>query len=304
MIAFLAILSTQTGSWPDLFDVTKSEFSIFKMHDLGGRTMDCLKIVSSSNGSKLYGVYHALNGDAFELWLAESADAKRWRPIRKLDDHAHQGTIAISKQGKVLVAWEKDVPGKGNHIHIAYFPSEKRLEKGTASKSKDIDRSFSPSAEGTPSFESIVWSTRLPKVVMGFHYWRNSDVDRQAVGRLDEKWTWACVKRPEYDTAIEGFGVTGNIGDRDSFELGGNPYTLVEGMMTKGDWSTWSLYLIDEKTRSCTPIRVKTYKGSLSFANPNVTIVKNRAYVTLFMPSQGNDPTESGELVYAVKLPR
>ncbi len=301
MIGMLFLASLARQNAVDLFDVTKSEWSVFKLHDTAGHSMDCLKMIPSSNGKKFYGIYHALSGEIFQLWLADSVDGKIWKPLRMLDEHGHQGTMAISPEGRVLLAWEKDIPGKGNHIHVALYESESQMELAGTPKNKDIDRMFSPSAEGTPSFESIAWKNPWPTFVMGFHYWRNSDVDRQAVGRMDERWNWSAVKRPEFDKLIEAYGVKGNIGDRDTYFLG-RSYTVLEGMKKKGDWGTWGIYLFDSVAKTCTPIMVRTPLGSHSFANPSVTIVKNRAYISLFLPEQGNNPAEAGELLYSVRL--
>jgi hypothetical protein len=299
MIAATILAVIQLQNPNEWFDVTSSKFAIFNLKDSTGRKMDCLKLVQSSNKKKFYGVYHALQDDVFHLWLAESYDAKSWKPIRELGTHSHQGTMSISKQGQVIVAWEKDAPGKGNHLHLAFFQSERDLEQGKVTKEKDLERTYSPSAEGTPSFDKVNWTKGLPEIILGFHYWRNSDVDRQAVGILDSKWNWTCQRRPAYDEFVEGFGVKGNIGDRDVFQVK-DQYTVVEGMTTKGDWSSWGLYLINNTRDSCAPVQIRTPKGSRSFANPNVTVIGDMLFVTMFLPSQGNDPSESGELIYAI----
>lgn len=301
MISAFLFLAARPDPVMNWFDVTRSAFAIYNIKDTARRGMDCLKVVGSSDGRKFYGVYHSMQDDVFHLWLAESSDAKIWKPVRKLDIHAHQGTIYISPQGKVVLAWEKDIPGKGNHIHVACFRSEADMELDNPIEEKDIDRSFSPSAEGTPSFDEVDWRSKLPKITLGFHYWRNSDVDRQAVGKLDANWNWTCEKRPAFDEFVEKFGVRGNIGDRDAFTFK-DDYTILEGMQTKDDWASWRVYLVNRSKNLCELIDVKTPKGSKSFANPNITIVKDKAFITFFMPSQGNDPSEAGELLYAVDL--
>lgn len=44
---------------------------------------------------------------------------------------------------------------------------------------------------------------------------------------------------------------------------------------------------------------------SMSFANPNIRRDKNnRFFLSFFLPFEGNDPNESGNLIYYIDVPK
>src|SRR5205814_1516095 len=74
---------------------------------------------------------------------------------------------------------------------------------------------LSPTAEGTPSIVSADDS----RIVLGFHYYREEIVDREAEGVLTDFTTWRAAPAPALDAEFAPFGIAGNIGDRDPFTV-------------------------------------------------------------------------------------
>ncbi|HZX04078.1 hypothetical protein, partial [Kribbella sp.] len=109
--------------------------------------------------------------------------------------------------------------------------------------------------------------------------------------------------QPNFDNALLYWGVGGNIGDRDNTTYGGYQFGLIEGQYTKGDFGSWRTFLYDYQTGNADKTAITTDGGSTAFANPTITNLKTpdgrpAIVVTLFIPSQGAAPGESGELIY------
>jgi len=99
----------------------------------------------------------------------------------------------------------------------------------------------------------------------------------------------------------------GNIGSRAQFEWHGKTYNLIEAAGCFDCWDTWRIMLADEFMNPIVILPFETPLGSSSFANPNI-IFSNRNgkpefIVSMFMPLEGNDLKEFGNLVYSVDLP-
>ncbi|MBX3119206.1 MAG: hypothetical protein KF784_09085 [Fimbriimonadaceae bacterium] len=287
-----------------LSDVTKADGYRYAAKDDKGAGLDCLKV--EQVGPKSYiGVHHSLKDGVFELRLVESSDLLNWKHVVTLDSHAHQGTIY--RYGKRwILAWEKDGP-EGNWIHVAGYDSLDRLQSAQPAKTFDIPRTLSPAAEGTPNIRpqsrDLPWEETLLEI--GFHYYRNRDVDRQASGTLAGFKDWQCKPFAVWNEALEST-YRGNIGDRDQFAYGGRRVTILEGQLRKHDWASWRILLLKE-SGEWQQLAIKSHKGSTSFANPSVTSLtlpngKPGMAVSYFVPSQGSAEGESGELVFYREL--
>ena len=269
-----------------------------------GVGLDCLKVLQAGKAAYL-GVHHALVNGVFELRLVESSDLLRWKHVRILESHAHQGTL-YSSDGKWLVAWEKDGPN-GNWIRIQGFDSAGDLRAGNAKITVNLPREHSKFAEGTPSILHAKldgpWSES--EIAIRFHYWREGDVDRQAEGVLKGFKAWKSIKRTKVNSELEP-KYQGNIGDRDHLTIGGSRVELLEAQKTKNDWASWRV-LIGSDSKNYRELAIRTDKGATSFANPSVTRLvlpngKNGVFVSYFLPSQGNHPGESGQLIFYREL--
>ena len=137
---------------------------------------------------------------------------------------------------------------------------------------------------------------------------RNCDVDRQARGSLENFSSWSAHVDGGLNAALEDFHPGGNIGDRDFIKVAGGSYNIHEVQFTKGAFGSWRVYLFDWLTGVASPLAITTHRGSTAFANPTFTSLISPAgrpalLVTLFIPSQGAAPGESGELIYYRELP-
>jgi len=294
--------------------VTSATAHRYLTRDDLGNSMDTLKIIPGAAGGYL-GVYHTLVGGVFMVKLATSRDLVMWTHAAELDAHGSQPTIAPLPGGGFVVAYEKDAgctgtgPG-GNCLRFQHYASLAALLAGTADRVFQAPRTLSKCAEGTPN----VYAARLAPTIeqssidVGFHYFRDCDVDRQARGTLSDFSSWSARPDGELNTALEAFGPLGNIGDRDVIASDGGVFNVHEVQFTKGDFGSWRAYLYDWLTRQAVPLRIRTHRGSVAFANPTVTALaapsgRLAVVVTLFIPSEGAAPGEGGELVYYRELP-
>lgn len=276
----------------------------FNARDTAGNKLDCLKIEQVERG-KYLGVHHLTKSGRFQLHLVESDDLKTWKHVRIIAFDAHQGTLARAGS-RWLLAWEQ-TQDKTNHIRVQGYASTKNLLTGVSEKTFDIDRTLSDGAEGTPSIESIAFNRSWDKSVvkLGFHYYRDQDVDRQASGVLTGFKEWTATPLAAINKALEPL-YRGNMGDRDTAHFGPYAITLLEAQETKDDWSSWRL-LYRVGMGVFHRLEVKTPGNSTSFANPSITSInlpdgRAGAVVTMFLPQQGNSKDEAGELVFAFPI--
>src|SRR5439155_13699222 len=138
-------------------------------------------------------------------------------------------------------------------------------------------------------------------VDVGFHFYRDCQLDRQARGTTD--WhSWTASARPRLDAALEARGVMGGIGDRDVIRFRGFDVTLIEGQFVNEDPRTWRVFLYDDQTEEAEPLAFRTAAGSIAFSNPTIAAIEiegQRAIlVTLFIAGEGARGEEAGELIY------
>jgi hypothetical protein len=91
--------------------------------------------------------------------------------------------------------------------------------------------------------------------------------------------------------------------DRDQAVFRGFSYGLIEGQFTKGDFGSWRTFVYDYQTGNADQTSIHTDGGSTAFANPTITALRApngqpAILTTLFIPSEGAAPGESGELIY------
>ena len=289
-----------------LQDVTAADGYRYGTKDDAGNTMDTLKIIEAAPRDYL-GVYHTLTSSGFVVKLAISTDLLTWQFKTDLGPGS-QPTLARLSDGGYLLAYETN----SNNLHFAYYPTLSALVGGAATKHRDVARTLSACAEGTPNIYSATLSPDIDHSVIdvGYHYFRNCDVDRQARGTLTNFSTWAAAPEAHLNTLFESLtpSIGGNVGDRDDLAFGGKPFNIHEAQYAKGDWASWRNYLYDFELDRIVPLSIKTHKGSSAFGNPAYTIVTSpdgRAalVVTYFLFSEGAVVGEGGELVFYRILP-
>jgi hypothetical protein len=292
----------------------------YGVHDLDGRTMDTVKIIPNPAGGYL-AVYHYLSvGDnSFHVRVATSSDLLKWRASpNELGAHESQPTIAYLSDGGFLVAVEADTNGSPTPrvwVRFKHYASLDALLAGSADRTFDAPHTLVPrdsGAEGTPNIYSVSLAPDLANstVDVGFHYYMNADVDRQARGTLTNLgsaspgWTTRVESKLNRDLLASG-DVHGNVGDRDHMMWFGRSYNLHEVQLTKHDFGSWRVNLYDWSSGTATRLAVKTRLRSTSFANPTFTNLRsprpggrNAVVVTLFLPSEGAKSGEGGELIY------
>ena len=304
-------LQAQSVSFDDLREIIQNVSGAtarrFATTDNLGNVMDTVKIINDPSGGYL-AVYHSLNSsNEFVLRLATSTNLLNWTYQQTMGTRQHQPDLQALPDGGFVLANEADTPGQGNYIMVRYYSSRADLLSNAAAKTYNVTRTLSACAEGTPSIYSVSLNPDIDNstIVLGHHYYRNCDVDRQAQGTLTNFDSWTTAVQTDLNTSIEAFGLGGNIGDRDRITAQGTTYTLLEGQSVKNDFGTWSNYLWNEST--ATKLSINTPGGSGSFANPTITRVKSPApseggqdaiVVTQFVPSENSAPGESGSLIY------
>jgi hypothetical protein len=289
-----------------LEQVTNADGYRYGIRDHRGRSMDTLKIVR--RGAKGYlGVYHTLSRGRFGVHIATSRDLVAWRHRAMLATSASQPTVARRPGRGYLVAYEKDSGCRGGNNCLAFrrYHSAARLLSGTQhGRERRIHRTFSKCAEGTPNFFQVT----ARSFDLGFHYFQDCRVDRQARGTYNlRSGTWRPRRLPSIDGALLDAGADpgGNIGDRDRtfYRPAGADRGIYEAMIgpRSTGFAVWRCFV--EEGGVISQLRVRTHGGSTACANPTVTsarIPDGRAglIATYFIPVEGAARNEAGTLVF------
>jgi hypothetical protein len=273
----------------------------FDSKDNRGVNMDGLSIIKAGEEYTYLAVYHALaTGSQFKLYLAGSNDLIVWTYLAELGDRSHQGDIKKWGNGYV-VANEQDPVSGSNTIRVRYYTSYTQLLANNHSNSIVLPRNFSNSAEGTPDIRTIAGtSPDSSHIFIGFHYYNRNIQDQIAFGILKNFTSWRAWKDELSNYNIQQMGFNGNFGDRCSFSHNGD-YILQEAQLKSNDWSSWRILL--GNGAFYTVLSPVTPKGSVSFANPSITDIGSGNFiVSSFMPTEGNQSGERGELIYKVNF--
>lgn len=293
-----------------LESVTASDTCVYRLRDASGRGMDCLKVfqpVGDKYAGVYYGVYHVREKDVFRVRLARSTDLTSWEVVTLLDRHGSQPTVWPCENGGYVLAYEKDGPNSC-WIRLRYYADLSQLCAATHASEFDIKRTLAQTAEGTPSFDRVELGSdgiEDSQIHLRFHYFKNVDVDQLAVGTLKNFKSWKAAPLEEANAALRRQGWRGNLGDRDLLSWRDTTYFLQEIQRKRGDWSSWRIALCNRDSMPIRVLSMRTHARSNAFANPNVTWVSDsskqrKLVVTLFLPSEGNAPSEAGTLLYVV----
>jgi hypothetical protein len=274
--------------------------------DSAGNGMDTAKIIEDPAGGYL-AVYHSLRQGAFSVLLATSDDLISWTRRAQLARNASQPYITALPDRSYLVAWEAHSRGY-NWLSFRRYADRTGLLAASPAQVFNVPHTQVPErlwAEGTPNVYAAWLNQDGERSVIdvGFHYFRDGLVDRQARGTLVDFSRWSTRREPDLDAALLAHGVHGNIGDRDALVFGGERFTLIEGQLARSDFSSWRTFLYPHRTGQATPLAPRTPGGSAAFANPAVTALtgpdgRPTLVVSVFLPSEGAAPGEAGQLIY------
>jgi hypothetical protein len=308
------------GASPELVgllqDVEGADRSQYQTRDHAGRGMDTAKVIADGPGSYL-AVYHTLFPDGFHVRLATSTDLLEWTYVTTLEERASQPTIAALSGGGFLVAYEKNgsgttCRGSGSCLAFEHYPNRDALLDNRPGRTVTVNRTLSPCNEGTPNIYAATLDPDIGHSIInvGFHYFRNCDVDRQAIGTLTNFSSWKVQADTNLNNRFANLGtINGNVGDRDAFFYKGRSYSLVEAQSTKNQFGTWRPYLFDRAANTLTALALTTHAGSTAFGNPTYTELPlpgglGRGFVaTQFIFSEGAKGEEAGALFYYRRFP-
>lgn len=286
----------------DNLNSVRSSKAVFDLKDNQQSGMDVLKIVEANESAfKYLGVYHSqVSSNHFVLKLAGSNNLKTWTYIADIGDRSHQGDIKKWGDGYIVANEEDPVVGS-NNIRVRFFSCYENLIINSASNDISLPQIFSTLAEGTPDIRTVIGDVpESSHIVIGFHFYDNGVHDQNAVGILKDFTNWRAWKDEVSNYNIQLMGYSGNIGGRSGFSYDGD-YVLQEAQITSNDWSSWRLLLGDGAFYYT--LSPETAKGSSSFANPGITSIgEDKFVVTSFLPTEGNQSGERGDLLYIVDL--
>ena len=174
-----------------LESVPNSEAYVYQLRDDQQKTMDCLKVFQRAEGQHI-GVSHSLQNGVFGIRLSCSDDLLNWTYVNTLDIHASQANIWPTENGAYLLAYEKDAPNPC-WIRLRFYADFDSFCEVDFAAEYDIQQSLGPTAEGKPSFDSVkLASNQLSQseIDLRFHYYKDAEVDRLAIGRLVGSRLW------------------------------------------------------------------------------------------------------------------
>lgn len=296
-----------------LESVPEAEMSVYRLKDNLGRRMDCLEVFQPAAHAEpgvYYGVYHSPEAGVFVTHLARSTDLRTWTHLSPLDTHASQPTVHPCDGGSFLVAYEHDEPNSV-WIRMRWYRNLDEFLVGRHHRQYDIARTLAPTAEGTPSIESVTGLDRgidSAEIRTRFHYYKDGQVDQLAEGILTDFRSWKAIPAAAINARLIADGWLGNLGDRTRFTWHDNPFYLQEIQRQRGDWSSWRVCLCDATGMPIRPLAITTHAGATAFSNPSAAWVldihrRRRLVVTFFLPTEGNPPSEVGTLLFVIAPP-
>lgn len=281
----------------------------YNVVDSAGNKMDTAKIIADPAGGYM-AISHTYTGAYFEVHLATSTDLLNWTFKQSYGSHTHQPYLAATSNGGFVLANETD-NGLYNWIQVRYYNNRDDLLANNPARTFVVPHTQVPVwqwAEGTPNIYSVTLNPDIDHstIDIGFHYFKDGNVDRQARGTLTDFTTWSSQKETEIDDALLAFGMKGNIGDRDNIHFLGKSINIHDGQFIAGDFDSWRAFLWDGSTKTAIQLNIRTHKGSQTFANPTFTLLPapgggQAIVVTHFIPSENSAPGEAGELIYYKK---
>ena len=281
-----------------------------------GRTLDGLDVALSPDPSfgRYLGVYHSFLGGEFVAQVATSDNLVDWTHRADLAPDGGQPSIAVDPAGGIVVADEQDTPDpqwvSTSGVRVRHYASVANLVAGVWDAEKLLlPRLLAPTNEGTPQVSIKRWGAGPfdSELRITFHYLRDIDVDRQAIGTLTNFTSWGATPDATTNTLLEGFAIRGAIGDRSDITYGGRAFGIVEGQLVKNDHRTWRMFLVDRTRGQARMVAAKLPAGGYSLGNPAVTILPGPAGTPVLFEStfafSDAAPHEAGSAIALTSLP-
>ena len=283
---------------------------------IGGVTADVIKIIQTPSGSRYpyLAVYHHLvGGDRFGSYLAYSNDLKSWQGIGMIDDYSGMPDVRILPDNSVVFAQERNPSKNRPYVQVRYYRTLSGFISNPTSptSSFDIPGSGGASADGTPEIGRITYGGDINQssIEISYHYFLNSQVDKQAKGTLTNFASWTAVTDSGTNSALESRGYP-DIGKREYFQVGATVYELVEADVTTpytANWDTWRTFLINKNTGEVRQLAPNIAGGAYSVGAPTasfLTLPDGTPAVAFayFLFSQGAAQTPSGPHMYIYPL--
>jgi hypothetical protein len=232
-----------------------------------------------------------------------------WERVNIIDDYASQGKVWIDETSNdILLAYEKS--DNGDYVQINHYNTLRLILSLNHNKIFTMPRTLSEYAEGTPSFKHVFKQGRNitnSEIHLKHNYFQDGIHDQQASCIIKNFKGYNCQAFDKLNSKVQQLGFMGNIGSRQQFQWEGKTYNLLEAAGCFDCWDTWRIMLCDENMKPLMILPMKTPLGSKSFANPNIIVTnrngKKQFVISMFMPLEGNDLTEFGNLIYSVDVP-
>jgi hypothetical protein len=307
----------------------------YDLKDNTGNHMQCLSVIDMTGQAYKYAaVYHTpylvTGGYRYKVNLAISNDLMNWIWQRTLLDNADMPKFMKVTNGEWIILtheqWMNEGPGGDSRgpaqLGFKLFHNYADLLNGTIRKSWVAGQHVT-NLNGTPNFYDarIVYDGLNPSVeaICGFHFW---DGYRDAVGHATVTklfhpgggTSWSPMTATNYNNLFINAGVTGNIGQRATLSTSNGRYTIQEGNVgdPASSWDKWRVWLYSHDDDQLYPtgngsilqLAPQTHKGSSSFGNPNLDLVKDpngigqAIVVSYFIFGEGSAPGEAGSLLY------
>jgi hypothetical protein len=318
----------------------------YTVKDDRNNQMDGLSIMELKGQSHKYAaVYHTpivvSGGIRFNVNLALSNDLINWTFRRQLIANSSMPKIGRVRGSDWIVvtheAW-LGRPGrwspitafspsrKPQRVEFKLFYNDRDLVDGMVRSSYQLPR-YLNDLNGTPNIYDMHLKRYGAYYVVdgqyGFHYWNgNRDVNAattilQMFNPIGGTQAYTSTTT-NYNNRYSPFGVTGNIGQRDTIVTKSKRYVIQEANKGRGgtDFDKWRIFLYpftettNYPTGASQPIEltVRTHAGSTSIGNPGVSVVKSPdgnghvMVVSYFIFSQGARGGEAGPVIYYHKL--
>ncbi|HYS43648.1 MAG TPA: alkaline phosphatase family protein [Geobacteraceae bacterium] len=276
----------------------------YDLHDSAGHSMDTMKVVSTSGGTPAFvAVYHTCAVSPCQVLLGGSSDLRTWTYEGQLTaGGGSQPAIKRLTDGSYLMPYEGVSP---SHVTVNWYPTLADLLAGNSTRSYSLPNTLG-TCQGTPNIYSPVGYTNPDSSLftLGFHESQCGD-DREATTKITN-FASSCESVSDWlNTALQGQGAAGKLGDRDAVWHGAHLFDVVEGnTSTTYSPANWRLYLYGFTENGAVQLPVHTAGGSTAFENPTVSALTiggvNKLVISLFIPSEGAAPGEAGELLYTV----
>ncbi len=313
----------------------------YNLTDSSGQAMQTPSIIDLTNQPYKYAaVYHTPypveGGYRYKVNLAVSNNLLNWQFVRSLVDNADMPRIVKVKGASWLVLVHEQWLGPDQastapaQLGFQLFYDANDLLNGII-RSTWIQPQYMGDLNGTPSIYNFSLSLTNNYYGVngqfGFHFWDGSR-DVNAVSTIVNLFNPSTQPQNYPSTAVNynnlfmSQGVSGNIGQRDTIQTtGGRRYNIQEGNIGAPgqSWELWRVWLYTFGDTNSYPtgngtvlmLSPQTVKGSSSFGNPSITVVKpplanqtgKRIVVSYFLFSEGAAPGEAGSLLYFFDVP-